>query len=91
MRQFGQLDERISAIVAAESAPNGTLTLVVHAVDGVSRFHLAPVSVTLSLWRVDAHVVRIGLHNPATGSRAYFQGAAPALQFALELGLSVIR
>lgn len=81
---------RISALVAAESTSDGSLTISLRAVDGVAGFSLKPATLALTIWRVDLNVIRISLMNPKTSTVAYFQGAEPALELARELGLEPI-
>lgn len=83
------MNDRISAIVTAESAPDGTLVLFVRAVDGARGFRLNRATLELALWLVDADVVRLSMQNPATGTIAYLQGAGPALDLVRELGLQL--
>ena len=84
------LTDRISAIVTAESGADGTLNLVLRAVDGAKGFHLSRVTLTLALWRVDAEIVRMSVEYPTTGTIAYLQGTDAAIAFARALGLEVI-
>ncbi len=84
------MDERISCIVTAESAPDGTIRMALRAVDGVSAFHFARVVLTLTVWHVDRETVRLSVMNPRTGTIAYLQGGLSTLALVRELELELI-
>jgi hypothetical protein len=81
---------RLSATVTAESAPDGTLSVLVRALDGATGFLLERVVLTLTVSAIDADVVRLSLVNPRTNTIAYFQGAQPVHDLAREIDLRVV-
>ena len=85
------MEEGISAIVTAQSKPDGTLSIVLQLTDDALSFGLECAVLALTLRRINSEIVRISLTNPATGSIAYFQGALPAISLARELGFRLIR
>lgn len=84
------MDERISCVVTAESQPDGTIRLVLRAVDGAHGFRFMRTVFTLTMWRVDQETVRLSVMNPRTGAVAYLQGGPAALEFVREAGVELI-
>ncbi len=84
------LNDRLSATVTAESAPDGTLSVFVCAVDGATGFYLERVVLTLTVSAIDVGLVRLSVVNPRTNTIAYFQGAQPVCDLAREIGPRVV-
>lgn len=84
------MNERLSATVTAESTPDGTLRLLVRAIDGAAGIFLERVVLTVTVSAVDVNVVRVSVVNPRTNTIAYFQGAQPVDDLAREIGLRVV-
>jgi hypothetical protein len=89
-RKKDALNERISCTVSAERAPDGTIQVVLRAVDGFSAFRFERALLMLTMWHVDRETVRLSVINPRTGSIAYLQGGAPVLELAREIGLELV-
>ena len=84
------MNDRLSATVTAESAPDGTLSVLVSAIDGATGFCLERVVLTLTVSTTDVDLVRLSVVNPRTNTIAYFQGAQPVHDLAREIGLRVV-
>jgi hypothetical protein len=84
------LRERITAILTGESAPDGTLTLALRAVDGARGFSLPRTTLALAFWRLDADVVRVSMKSLRTGTIAYLQGGSSAFELVRELRLQLL-
>ncbi len=85
------MEEGVSAIVTAQSTPDGALSIVLHVAEDAAAIRLERAVLALTVRLLDAQIVRVSLANPATGSVAYFQSALPALALARELGLQLVR
>ncbi|MFN2459496.1 MAG: hypothetical protein ABR591_02190 [Candidatus Velthaea sp.] len=83
------MNERVTAVVAAESLLDGSLVLVIHPVDSDTRMAVERTAFTVTVWREDRDVLRMSLRNPATGSMAYLQSGATLIAFARELGIGM--
>ncbi len=90
-RKGKTLEEGISAIVTAQSNPDGSLSVLLKLTDDTIAFRLDRVMLALTLRKVDEEIIRVSLTNPETGSIAYFQSALPAVSLARELGLQLVR
>jgi hypothetical protein len=84
------LDDRISCIVTAESESDGTIRILLRAVDGASGFNFPRAVFTFSMWQEDQETVRLSVMNPRTGAVAYLQGGPAAIAFMREAGLELI-
>lgn len=81
------MNDRVTFVVMAESLADGSLVLVMQAVEGSAGLSLVRSTFKLAIWREDPETVRISLRNPTTGSIGYVQGSAALIDFARELGL----